>query len=201
MNVPEPVADAALTFARECVAESHNMNDAPYDFLGERITSWFDKHSSRRVVISAMKWIAMEHPLRMIDTVDLARSGWDLADEALRELIIEHIDRGEPLPTYLAAHNMDLVRGARPKPRGQKKADRYLRDVAVSALVLLVSERFNLPPTGRSTRWPSACRIVADALRDAHVLLSHKAVEAIWLRFGPIISPIGPTICPCERSS
>jgi hypothetical protein len=49
--------------------------------------------------------------------------------------------------------------------------------------VATVCERFNLKPTGRSPDQLSGCAIVAEALGEASMGKSAKAIEVIWYRY------------------
>jgi hypothetical protein len=179
-----PVEAKALAFARDMVAV---IRDQKISVFGMEL-SWFDKGDNRRLARQIMKSWAHHDPTQQA-VADWARSGWDLADEALRELIIEFSDRREPLPTYLSAYSMDVARGGFRRPRGRKKSDHVLRDIAITMMVAAVIERFGLDATGRSPRRCSASSIVAEALGEANIARSYQAVAAIWSRYGRICFP------------
>src|SRR5262245_45988609 len=127
-KLPASITDAeaclleadALAYARESV---RRIRDEKVEFFGLPL-SWFEKSDSRRMVCQFMKDMATQ-PLAMMDLANLARAGWDLADGALRELIIEYQHRNEPMPPPLAAYAMEVAdpRRAYRRSHGQKKTD------------------------------------------------------------------------------
>jgi hypothetical protein len=123
-----------------------------------------------------------------MNAVEFARAGWTLAYEALRELILEYLDRREPLPTYLAAFAMAVAAGDRfRRMPARRKSDNIMRDLIITFVVRFVSERFALRPTRNPAahRRPSACSIVTDALRLEGVLaIAESGVNKIWERHG-----------------
>jgi hypothetical protein len=180
--------ETPFEYARRCVAL---FRDEPIRLFGAE-ANMLTKADNRVVVREIIKADALSHPTRMMATVDDARAGWDLSDEALRELIIEFIDRGEPLPTYLASYNMDVARGFAPRVKGQQRADRIFRNLALAVIVLLLMEKFEIRPTGRGpVGGTSACSIVARAWNKEMKVpaLQYKAIETIWSEIGPRILP------------
>ncbi|WP_420564159.1 hypothetical protein [Thalassobaculum sp.] len=152
---------------------------------------WLNKAHNRQFAVEMVKRIAVSRPEALMDVVDLARDGVSVADEALRELMLEYSNRGEVMPTYLSAYNMELLAGRPPGRPGRKKADFFLRDIAIFLAVLLVSERFGLTPTGRNL---SACSIVANAFNGSDAVgdygsISYKDIEGIWSRYKKIAAP------------
>src|SRR5262249_35828221 len=124
----------AVNHARETVRK---IRDEKIPFFGLPL-SWFQKSESRRFVLEFMKQAA-KHPsgLGMMDLANYARAGWDLADDALRELYIEHEHRNESMPPPLRSYIMERTdpRRVYRRPRGQKKSDNFLRDLAVTVVV------------------------------------------------------------------
>jgi len=178
-----PVEERALAATREWVRHLSTR----FDLIAEDVSPW-SQHDNRRLVIELMKNLAISRPGAMLYVIDRARAGWDIADEALRQLIIDYIERGQPMPISFAAYTETLVHSPRRELRGKKKSDYVLRDLAISSLVWNLCDTFNLKPTGRSTRRRSACSIVAQALgEEAHINMSAKRVEAIWLVYAPAI--------------
>src|SRR5262245_57899208 len=98
----------------------------------------------------------------LMDAVDFARAGYQLWEDCLRRLILEFKNRGETMPTYLAAFDMELTRGIRySRKAGQRRGDDMSRDVIIGIIVARVVEYFGLRPirnhiSGRI----SACTIV-----------------------------------------
>jgi hypothetical protein len=180
-TLPATLGEAeALAFARADLAclREHRFSELGID------VRMFDEGDNRRYARQAIKVHALSHPLKMMDVADGARAGWRLAEEALRELIIEYLDRGEPMPTYLAAYNMELARGRRPHEPGPQKEDRFLRDVALVVAVERIAGKFQLKTTrsrsGKSKR-PSACSIDAQAAG-----LGESSIVKLWQRFGEL---------------
>ena len=135
----------------------------------------------------ALKRIALVHPLNMMWVIDQARAGWDPADEALRELITEFLDRGEQMPTYLAAYNMELMRGHPRRTRGPRREAYVFQDIIFAGLVAELVERFGLKPTRNSaSARVSACDVVADTINEAKIgrAVNYKAIEVLWFRWG-----------------
>ena len=148
---------------------------------GEKIHP-FDAAESRRLVVNMLKSFALsEPPTMMMVIVSDARAGSGLAQDAMQELLLEFHNRGIAPPTYLAAYGMDLIKdGPPPRKTGPNKADRFVRNVVIIAVVKDVVRQFGLHPTRNPARDPassppSACSIVAAALG-----MSERAV----VRFG-----------------
>lgn len=186
--MPKPPAlqphAAALVFATERIAF---WRETAVPLWPLPALKWLDKTASHRYFVEMIKLSALAHPSNTIIIVDYARQGWDLADTALRELILEFHDRREQLPTYLASYNMEIVHeiGERsPRPRGPKKSDIFLRNIVLASIIGDVAERFGLNPTRNRTaaRKPSACLIVAQALATNGMALSEDALVTIWKR-------------------
>jgi hypothetical protein len=167
----------ALTFAR---AELAWYREHKIPILGIDV-GVFDAEEGGRFERHAIKLYALGHPTHMMFIVSCAKAGWDAADKALRELIIEYEDRGEPKPTYLSAYAMGVIaQGLRAGGPGPKRSKFLFRDIAITVLVWKVAERFRLRPTrSRYSARISACSVVADAL-----VLSEQAVVTIWTRYG-----------------
>ena len=80
----------------------------------------------------ALKRIALVHPLNMMWVIDQARAGWDVCDSVLRELAIEIVDCGAPLPTALGAYTMEALRGRPHRKRGPKKETHVFQDIMLA---------------------------------------------------------------------
>jgi hypothetical protein len=175
-----------LDYAMGCAVR---LRDDPVSMLGADLLP-FSKTGGREFVRQIMKCHAALGPVPMLTIINYARAGWDIADEAVRELIIDHLHRGQMLPPPLASYNMEMAAGFRPgRSRGRQKADQTLRDIAISAMVLALIERFQLRATGRgASGGSSACAIVALALNKvAKIPIDYKAVETVWLKYAPTI--------------
>jgi hypothetical protein len=179
----------ALTYARERVA---SLRDNKLELRMGRI-SWFDKADSRRLVVQMLKAVALEDSMNMMTVCDCARNGWDVADQALRELIIEFENNRKDKPTALADYTMEITRaGIKPsRRRGPKGSNYILRDVAVSGVVFQVHLKFGLDPyRNEASPRPSACSIVSKAMREEKLKgprgkpWTEYAVVAIWKKYG-----------------
>ena len=186
----------ALAFARHKIAL---LRDGKIAFWGIEYGRWFEKNESHRISRQMFKAWAMESPINRMNAVEFARAGWTLADEALRELILEYRDRGEPLPsTYLAAFDMEIIAGKRfRRMPARRKSDNVMRDIAITFIVHFVAERFALDPARNreARRRPSACSIVTDALRLEGVLaIAESGVNKIWERNSAMVAK-----CLCSQ--
>ena len=144
--------------------------------------AWLDETDNRRLARQMLKISALADAAQMVTIANYARAGWDLADEALREFILEFENAGKQKPTYLSAYNMEIVvQGLVPqRVPGPKKADNFLRDIVIASTVEEVAKKFSLKPTrSRFSPRPSACSVVADALVTAE-----ETVVTIWKRYG-----------------
>ena len=82
----EAVKPEALAFARKEISWSRH-NKLP--ILGVPI-NWFDKTDGRMLALQAMKAVAMRDTPGMMAAVDYAKQGWDLAQEALKDILLEY---------------------------------------------------------------------------------------------------------------
>jgi hypothetical protein len=147
-----------------------------------RDEGWFDKDDSRYFAMQAMKTVALAGPEQMMTVVSYARQGWDLAHEALKELMLEFESAGQQKPTPLANYNMEIIGGFTPKHiPGAKKQDYFFRDIVIAITVFRVAKEFSLKYTrNRYASRPCACSIVAKAMP----MLSEEGVKAIWKKYG-----------------
>jgi hypothetical protein len=142
---------------------------------------------------SLMKRFAQSHPFGADDVVYFAEHGSKEADLALRELIAEYTDRGEPLTAVLRAYNIRLINPSnRPRKHGAGRAENFIRDAGIWFLVEALIIKCDLRPTQRTNRKTklhpqSACSIAAAALSEAkiNIPIGSKAVEKIWGRYLP----------------
>ena len=169
----------AVSYATEILRK---MQTEDIDIMFGIKLRWLGDKQSRRFVIEMIKQFSRWRPENLMDAVDRARAGWGIADEALREMILEDINSGKTLPTYLAAYNMEIVSGRVSRRQGKQKADYVLRDAAILATIVLVMDRFHIPPYSRDGKNPCACAVVADALANVHKGIGYKAVAEIWRR-------------------
>src|SRR5262249_17858506 len=139
--------------------------------------------------------------------VDDGCKGWDLAQEALRELILEFKHRKQPLPPALDGYDFSLTAQTIRAPlSGPKPYKTFFRDIGISIVVGEVSQQFGLKPHRNVSKHaaprPSACSIVATAWTEFRLSLetaeretaqrppTERAIQKIWQKYGPLIRPI-----------
>jgi hypothetical protein len=153
--------------------------------------SWFTRENSRAWVKARLKADALK-PQRASYVCGLARAGWTVADEALREIIVEHKERGEKLLTSLSAYDIEITQSAGSPRRGGWTAEVVLRDLAILCVVADSCHAFDLHPT--RSRSPeshglSGCSIAAAALYQENVAVSEPAVVKVWTRSSFLLAP------------
>jgi hypothetical protein len=116
--------------------------------------------------------------------IQAARLGLADARAVLQRLILEYQTRGEPMPTEIAAYDMEVKTLGGPTPwGGPKRAARMSRDLVITTVTLAVVDTYQLPRTKRSAKHQSACEIVALALGHVGIAMGHKGVEKIVERY------------------
>jgi hypothetical protein len=177
----------ALAFARDWIAWGR------YDPQGI-----FHPNATTLYGTSAMKDWARWAPFGADDVVYFAENGCKEADVALKQLIAEHLDRGEPLTAVLTAYNIRLLNPNRVgRKHGAGRAENFLRDFGITFLVIHLMERFGLRPTQRDRKTklhpPSACSIAATALTEAgiNIPMGPKGVQKIFSRYLPALAGTG----------
>jgi hypothetical protein len=190
-TLPATAVEAeALTFAREWLVRIQEAG-SPWSEH-----SPFTAEAGRAVVRHLMRCGALLHSINRLQIIAMARAGDADADAVLRQLLIEMQSRGDPLPTELAAYNMELLHGGLHPPPGPKRKDKTLRDLCIAMTVAAVVDRFGLTPTrntasrGRPSARRSACAIVAEALGFVGISTGEKAVEAIWTRLANVMPTV-----------
>jgi hypothetical protein len=157
-KLPAIVEAQALTYAREQFAAFRDRKHELYPGMGE--FSWLDKRDSRRLMVEMLKAVALTDSMHMMIVCDCAKNRLDVADEALRELIIEFENNRKDKPTALADYTMEIARaGIKPSGRrGPKMSNYYLRDIAISSVVFQVIQKFGLDSyRNEASPRPSAC--------------------------------------------
>ena len=156
--------------------------------------SWFGREHSRAWVKARLKADAL-NPQKASYVCRLARAGWTVADEALREIIVEHKEHDEKLLTSLRAYDIEITRTAgRPSGGGWDPSEMVLHDLAIASVVAEVRRVFGLPPTrSRASRRHrlSGCYIAARALEEEGEAISESAVVKAWTRYGRLVAPEG----------
>ena len=196
-QLPAIVEVQALAYARERVA---SLRDKGLELRDGKRMSWFDKADSRRFFVEMLKDVVRQDSIGTHTMLirDCALNGLDLAQEALCELIIEFENNRKEKPTALAEYTMQIARaGIRPSRRpGTKRSDYYLRDFAVSGVVLQVHLKFGLDPyRNEASPRQSACSIVARAMREEKLKgkWTESVVVAIWKKYGHFAQMISMT--------
>jgi hypothetical protein len=196
-KLPATIDEAqALTYARGRIASFRDGKHELYPGMGEYY--WLDKADGRQLFIQMLKVGALKDSMFMMHVCNAARGGSDLADEALRELIIEFENNRKDKPTALAEYTMEIARaGIKPsRRRGPKRSNYYLRDIAVGGVVLQVQLKFGLDPyRNEASPRQSACSIVARAMREERLKgkWAESAVVAIFKKYSGIAQMISMT--------
>jgi hypothetical protein len=169
---------AALEFVRQEM-DYWRRHKLPLPFWDDAVDV-FDQADARRLARERFKDAARSDACNMMVVVEWARAGWDIAQDVLRDLILEYENTGRPKPTYLAAYNMEIVAGWQP-PRisGPKRGDQIFRDILIVSLVGRVHEIFRLPLTASSRRRRSCCAVVGEGFS-----LGEETVRGIWKQIG-----------------
>ena len=183
-NLPATFIEAeAVTFAREWIA-------------AHREPGGIFHTDAKRESRAMMKQYALAHPFGADEIVYFAENDSKEADLALRELIAERVDRGEPLGAVLGAYNIRLLNPLRPRRHGPPMADNFVRDVGISALVASLLERFLELRKGKNpaSKRASAYSIASRALIEANlgIVLGGPGVERIWRRYEPAVAGMAP---------
>jgi hypothetical protein len=167
----------AVDFARRCIVF---VRSGKLRLFGVEPGAWFEKHESRRACkLMFREWI-LRDATNLMDAVGAARAGYELWEDCLRDLILDYKNRGEQMPLYLAAFDMELTRGILRKAGRHRAAD-MTRDVIIGSIVGMVIERFGLRATrNHVSRRVSACSVVAAALGLEGMSMSEPNVNQLW---------------------
>lgn len=142
------------------------------------------------LVRAEIKRWAQYHVLNMSEACSMARAGWDVADQAMKELAAEYMNRGDRMPAPLAAYSIEFLSRLPPhRPKGQKKTAHVMQDLFIALMVGELVGYHGLKPTRwRQNSRPSACSVVAQALRERGIrVLTEKGVEKVWNQYGRFI--------------
>jgi hypothetical protein len=154
------------------------------DSEGAAPWSWFGRENSRVWVKARLKALAV-NPQRASYVCGLARAGWTVADEALREIIVEYKEHDEKLFTSLRDYDIEITQSAGRPSRGGWTAEAVLRDLAIAMVVADACHAYDLHPTrsrGPKRHGLSGCAIAAAALYQENVAVSEPAVVRVWMR-------------------
>jgi hypothetical protein len=147
------------------------------DLIAKMLTT----EAAHRVLRKHIREMVRQGTIPTMQVIAAARAGHQDADLALRELAVETLDRGEPLPTALGAYVQEaLIRAPVTYPPGRNLADTWLRDIGIAVLAILAAERWQLRATrNRATARPSACSVVAAGLERRGFKIGERQVERI----------------------
>jgi hypothetical protein len=190
------VETAAVAHARRHVRrlKSGEISAQPLelrDSEGAAPCSWFGREDSRAWVKARLKALAVI-PQRASFVCGLARDGVSVADEALREIIVEHKERDEKLLASLRACDIEITKAARRRRGGWDTTEVVLRNLAIASVIADVCRAFGLPPTrSRSARRHglSGCYIASRALEEEREAISEASVARTWTRYGFLLGP------------
>jgi hypothetical protein len=185
MIVPATEPSEALQYARRWIA-----------YFRDSGTPWSESSAlttdaSRAVLRHLLQNAANLHPAHRLDIIATARAGNPDADAVVRMLILDANNNNQPLPVELFAYQMEIVNSGRHKQRpARKRKNNMLRNIIITLTVGAVCETFGLQPTGRSARHRSACSIVAEALRRAHIAMSEEAIVSVWKDYRGVVPTV-----------
>ena len=155
------------------------------DSEGAAPWSWFGRENSRAWVKARLKALAVI-PQRASFVCGLARDGHSVADEALREIIVEHKERDEKLLTSLRAYDIEIMQTRRRPRGGWDTTEVILRNLAMVMIIRDVCDAFDLPPTrSRASRRHglSGCYVAARALEEEREAISESNVVKVWTQY------------------
>jgi hypothetical protein len=123
--------------------------------------------------------------VEMLQVIQSADDGDDIADAALRRVDAEMRERNEEPSATLKAYGIKAaMRGPVTRGRGHQWYDDWRRNLGIVILVYLTQERFGLKPTRnreqRRRQQPSASSIVAAALGRHRISIGEKRIENTW---------------------
>jgi hypothetical protein len=190
------VEAAAVARARRYVRrlKSGEISAQPlelHDSEGAARWPWFGRENSRAWVKARLKALAVI-PQRASFVCGLARDGLSVADEALREIIVEHKERDEKLLTSLRAYDIEITQAAGWRRGGRDTTEAVLRDLATICVVADVCDAFDLPPTrsrASQRHCLSGCYITARALKEEREAISESVVVKAWTRHSFLLAP------------
>jgi hypothetical protein len=164
---------------------------ARFDSEGAVPWSWFGRENGRAWSKARLKALAVI-PQRASFVCGRARDGDAVADEALREIIVDYKERDEKLHISLRAYDIEITQAGRRRRGGWDTTELLLRDLAIVCVVAEVCRAFNLPPTrSRASRRHrlSGCYVAARALTEEREAISESAAVKAWTRRGFLVAP------------
>ena len=122
-------------------------------------------------------------PFKVYEIIDWARAGWEDADLAMRELVVELDNRGQEVPLALKAYRNELMnpyRQQHPRAHGAQRATHFLQDIVIATFAGKLHAEFPaIPFYGRSPRKASICGIVAKVFTAAKLGRSFES-QGVW---------------------
>jgi hypothetical protein len=190
------VEEEAVARARRYVRrlKSGTISAQPLELLdseGASPWSWFGRENNRAWVKARLKALA-GNPQRASFVCGLARDGHSVADEALREIILEHKERDEKLFTSLRAYDIEIMQAGRRRRGGRDTTEVVLRNLAICCVIRDLCDAFGLNPTrSRASRRHglSGSYVAARALEEEREAISESAVVQAWTRYGFLLAP------------
>jgi len=199
-----PSKPAAVARARRYVRrpqERRRVSAQPLelrDSEGAAPRPWFGRENSRAWVKAGLKAGAQgerrEPPTCIFCLRARPRTAFSVADEALREIIVEHKERDENLFTSLRAYDIEITQAGRRRQGGWDTTEVVLRNLAfsVSSPTSAMRSPASDPFAGLAAPRLSGCYIAARALMEetrSRLGVGHReGLDAIQLpsRAGPL---------------
>src|SRR5262249_4535643 len=114
----------------------------------ETIVSWIDRVAAKMApevshhrVRAKIKQMLSSGVLPALRAIELAREYAEV-DAAVREYVIEVLDRHEQLPVSLTAYVQHTLAETTPRARGRDMVDNFMRDIGICCLVFLTHIHF-----------------------------------------------------------
>jgi hypothetical protein len=161
----------------------------------QRVQAEFAEGAGRAVLREGLKNLAGHiGPNATLELMDRAYAGSEDAHLILVDMINEHTDRHEPLPSFLATYNAEFLTGrvVFRSPPGPKKTTNFTQDVYIVLLMVELVLRFHLKPTRNKLqrRRPCAASIAAQAMTELGLHRgTEEALGKIWRRVAPSAFP------------
>jgi hypothetical protein len=137
--------------------------------------------------------------LPTMEIIEAARSGNQAADLALREFAATRLDHYGELPAQVRAYTAQaLVEPIVTYPHGSTgTVDTWTRDIAISVLIELTAQRWQLSPTrSAATAEPSAAYFVSRVLRNHRIKLKEAWVNRIYWARQTLAARVAATLFP-----
>jgi hypothetical protein len=198
-----PTIDEARALARAHswlvtirAADFLRLTDPSNDRATFQLGDPFNDDAMHELLRRTFKGLADLHPRNATRVLQFALAGVEEADQALKDLISERNTRGEPLGHALATYTDILAyqgtRQAR-RPVGRQRGN-FLANWVIVCLLLDLRKHLGLPLKRRTSRRPSCCSVVAEALTK--IGIGRGGEDAIW----KIWRDYGPPVCPATAA-